>query len=62
MGAIKVSTSTKATATLKLYNQLTSYLFEEEYNELRRYAAQANIKIIKAAQKALSNIIEKGKK
>ena len=62
MGAIKVSTSTKATATLKLYNQLTSYLFEEEYNELRRYATQANIKAIKAAQKALSNIIEKGKK
>ena len=25
MGAIKVSTNTKAKATLKLYNQLTSY-------------------------------------
>ena len=62
MGAIKVSTSTKATATLKLYNQLTSYMFEEECDELRRYATQADIKKLKAAQKALSNIIEKGRK
>ena len=35
MGTIKVSTSTKATATLKVYNQLTSYMFEEAYGELK---------------------------
>ena len=44
--SIKVSTSTKAKATLKLYNQLTSYMFEEEYGELK-YANQSNIKALK---------------
>ena len=60
MGAIKVSTSTKAKATLKLYNQLASYMFEQEYDELK-YANQSNIKALKAAQKALSIIINKAK-
>ena len=58
--SIKVSTSTKAKATLKLYNQLTSYMFEEEYGELK-YANQSNIKALKTAQKALSIIINKAK-
>ena len=60
MGAIKVSTNTKAKATLKLYNQLTSYMFEEEYGELK-YANQSNIKALRAAQKVLSMIISKAK-
>lgn len=60
MGSIKVSTSTKATATLKLYNQLTSYMFEEEYGELK-YANQSNIKTLRAAQKVLSMIISRAK-
>ena len=60
MGAIKVSTSTKAKATLKLYNQLTSYMFEEEYGELK-YANPSNIKALKAAQKALNIIINRAK-
>ena len=60
MGAIKVSTNTKAKATLKLYNQLTSYMFEEEYGELK-YANQSNIKALKAAQKVLSIIISRAK-
>ena len=60
MGAIKVSTSTKAKATLKLYNQLTSYMFEEEYGELK-YANPSNIKALKAAQKVLSMIISRAK-
>ena len=60
MGAIKVSTSTKAKVTLKLYNQLTSYLFEQEYDELK-YANQSNIKTLKAAQKVLSMIISRAK-
>ena len=58
--SIKVSTSTKAKATLKLYNQLTSYMFEEEYGELK-YANQSNIKALKAAQKVLSTIISRAK-
>ena len=58
--SIKVSTSTKAKATLKLYNQLNSYMFEQEYDELR-YANQSNIKALRAAQKALSTIISKAK-
>ena len=60
MGAIKVSTSTKAIATLKLYNQLTSYMFEEEYGELK-YANQSNIKALRAAQQVLSMIISRAK-
>ena len=58
--SIKVSTSTKAKATLKLYNQLTSYMFEEEYGELK-YANQSNIRALKAAQKVLSMIISRAK-
>ena len=60
MGAIKVSTNTKAKATLKLYNQLTSYMFEEEYGELK-YANPSNIKTLRAAQKVLSMIISRAK-
>ena len=58
--SIKVSTSTKAKATLKLYNQLTSYMFEEEYGELK-YANPSNIKELKAAKKVLSMIISRAK-
>ena len=58
--SITISTNTKARATLKLYNQLNSYMFEQEYDELR-YANQSNIKALKAAQKALSTIISKAK-
>ena len=58
--SIIVSTNTKAKATLKLYNQLISYMFEQEYGELK-YANQSNIKALRAAQKALSTIISKAK-
>ena len=58
--SITVATSTKAKATLKLYNQLTSYMFEEEYGELK-YANPSNIKALKAAQKVLSMIISRAK-
>ena len=58
--SITISTNTKARATLKLYNQLNSYMFEQEYDELR-YANQSNIKALRAAQKALSTIISKAK-
>ena len=58
--SITVSTNTKAKATLKLYNQLTSYLFEQEYGELK-YANSSNIKVLKDAQEVLSMIISKAK-
>lgn len=58
--SITISTNTKAKATLKLYNQLISYMFEQEYDELK-YANQSNIKALKAAQKALNMIIERAK-
>ena len=58
--SITISTNTKAKATLKLYNQLISYMFEQEYDELK-YANQSNIKALRAAQKALSTIINKAK-
>ena len=58
--SITISTNSKAKATLKLYNQLTSYMFEEEYGELK-YANQSNIKALKAAQKVLSMIISRAK-
>lgn len=32
---ITVKTNTKAKASLKLYNHISSYLFEQEYDELR---------------------------
>lgn len=46
--SITVTTSTKAKATLKLYNQLTSYMFEQECGEFK-YANQSNIKALKTA-------------
>lgn len=58
--SITISTNTKAKATLKLYNQLVSYMFEQEFDELK-YANQSNIKTLKAAQKALSMIINRAK-
>ena len=58
--SISVSTNTKAKATLKLYNQLVSYMFEQEFDELK-YANQSNIKTLRAAQKALSMIINRAK-
>ena len=58
--SITISTNSKAKATLKLYNQLASYMFEQEFGELN-YANQSNIKALKAAQKALSIIINKAK-
>ena len=58
--SITISTNTKAKATLKLYNQLTSYMFEQECEELK-YANPSNIKTLKAAQKVLSMIINRAK-
>ena len=58
---IKVSTKTKATETLKLYNHLNSYLFEQEYDELKDISANC-LKALKSAQRALGIIINKASK
>ena len=58
--SIIISTNSRAKATLKLYNQLTSYLFEQECEELK-YAYPSNIKVLKDAQKVLSMIISRAK-
>ena len=58
--SITISTNTKAKATVKLYNQLTSYMFERECEELK-YANQSNIKTLRAAQKVLSMIINRAR-
>lgn len=58
--SITISTNTKAKETLKLYNQLTSYMFEQECEELK-YASQSNIKTLRAAQKVLSMIVNRAK-
>lgn len=54
---INVSTKTKAKATLKLYNQISSYLFEQEYNELK-----SNPSVTHALQVAKGKLMEIVKK
>lgn len=58
---ITIKTNTKAKATLKLYNQVSSYLFEQQYEELERYGTQEDISNIREFQKTLTKIINKGK-
>ena len=58
--SITIATNTKAKATLKLYNQLVSYMYKQVFDELK-YANQSNIKTLRAAQKALSMIINRDK-
>ena len=53
---IKVSTKTKATKALKLYNSISSYLFEEEFGELRGVSS-TDISKLKEAKQVLSKII-----
>lgn len=47
---IEVRTKTKAKASLKLYNQINSYLFEQEYDELRD-SPKVKLALIEARQK-----------
>lgn len=54
---IVVRTNTKAKATLKLFNQMSSYLFEQESGELRG-ASNSDIEILKKACKVLTKIIK----
>ena len=47
---IVVRTNTKAKATLKLFNQMSSYLFEQELGELRG-VSNSDIETLKKACK-----------
>lgn len=53
---INVSCKTKAKATLKLYNQISSYMFEQEYDEMR---GNSRVKsVLDEAKKTLAEIIK----
>lgn len=49
--------NTKAKESLKLFNHIISYLFEQEYGELK--GEEKAIKALNSAKKALSKIISK---
>lgn len=56
---IKISAKTEAKASLKLYNAISSYRFEQKYNEMK-----CNKKLedaLDAAQDALSDIIKRSR-
>lgn len=53
---INVSAKTKAKASLKLYNQISSYMFEQEYDEMRGNSRIKNI--LDEAKKTLAEIIK----
>lgn len=51
-----VSVKTKAKASLKLYNQISSYMFEQDCNEMR---GNSKIKsVLDEARKTLADIIK----
>lgn len=57
---IRISVNTEAKASIKLYNAIASYRFEQKYGEMK-----GNSKLDKAlddAQKYLSEIIKKSRK
>ena len=55
---ITCKTNTNKKATLKLYNLMNSYLFEQEFGELKDIS-NTDINKIKEACKVLSSIIHK---
>lgn len=53
---INISCKTKAKATLKLYNQISSYMFEQEYDEMK---GNSRIKsVLDNAKNTLAEIIK----
>lgn len=60
MSGIRFSVNTKAKATLKLVNHLSTFLFEEEYGELKN-CTTAQKKTLKDALSVLGSIISKSK-
>lgn len=53
---INVRAKTKAKASLKLYNQISSYIFEQEYDEMRN-SPKVKLALIEAKQ-ALAELIK----
>ena len=53
---INISAKTKAKASLKLYNQISSYMFEQEYDEMRGNSRIKNV--LDEAKKTLAEIIK----
>jgi hypothetical protein len=58
MGII-ITADTKAKASLKLYREISSFMFEQEYGELR--GQDKAIKALNAAKKALADVMKKNK-
>lgn len=58
--SITISSSTKAKATLKLVNHISSYLFEQEYGELEHCSPEQK-QVLKDAIKVLTTIIHNNK-
>lgn len=56
---INVSAKTKAKSSLKLYNQISSYMFEQEYDEMRGNSRIKNV--LNEAKKTLAEIIKNGR-
>ena len=57
---IKSTTKTNAKASLKLYNQINSYIFEQEYGELKG-VSKSEVEKLKQSLTVLKNIINKNK-
>lgn len=53
---ISINIKTKAKASLKLYNQISSYMFEQEYDEMRGNSRIKNV--LDEAKKTLADIIK----
>lgn len=50
---IKIKANTKASESIKLYNHIASYMFEQQYDEMKN-----NSKIKEALEKAQDALIE----
>lgn len=53
---IRIQSNSRKRATSKLLNQLTSYLFEEEFGELKD-ASYSQKEALKEAQRVLSSLL-----
>ena len=53
----KIICKSKAKATLKLFNQISSYIFEQEFDELK--GSPKAIQALQEANKQLAEIIKK---
>ena len=56
---IKLQTKTKLKATQKLYNQVSTFLFEQECEELEHFTS-AQKKVLSDATKVLIEVLKNG--